>query len=384
MPSKAECNTYVIESKGCDGSYPLTATVNPSELLKSLRESITIFLYLFDLLAIDAEKATDVIYGGKAIGKTVPNTDTTGAAWDRNASCGAGKIGIRYPKIELALQYENAETDLATTLDYKLIAELKADPLLGVGLELDILSAIVKIGMNTLLPGSTTVLEAGKQFASFIWEIINDPRAKAAAIKQTTENIENRQLYFEAGMSLVMKVGASVGCGGKWEKQLGQPEGGAVVDPSNVKSAYSAAANASLDFILEGKVYVKGKVFMVMFEAGLMVALGSAKAAEAAKVEFKFEFNTVGGKPNVDGAVEWNGLAFLFASYINVGVKAKDNADDDDDDNDDLTAAPKLSTNKTEAELAVLAKKNAHQWVLIEPGKFPEDPKTPLDQYARL
>ncbi|VAW60025.1 hypothetical protein MNBD_GAMMA08-2929, partial [hydrothermal vent metagenome] len=123
--------------------------------------------------------------------------------------------------------------------------------MLGVGLELDILSAIVKIGMNTLLPGSPTVLEAGKQFASFIWEIINDEKNKTAAVEQTTENIENRQFYFEAGVSLVMKVGASVGCGGKWEKQLGQPEGGAVPDPLTEKGAYSAAANASLDFLLE-------------------------------------------------------------------------------------------------------------------------------------
>jgi len=253
-----------------------------------------------------------------------------------------------------------------------------------VGLELDILSAIVKIGMNALLPGSDTVLAAGKQFATFIWEIINDEKNKKTAVEQTTENIENRQFYFEAGVSLVMKVGASVGCGGKWEKQLGKPEGQAIADPSKAKSAYSAAANASLDFILEGKVYVKGKVFMVMFEAGLMVALGSAKAAEAAKIEFKFEFATVGGKPNVEGAVEWNGLAFLFASYVNVGMKKKDNADGIKAEAARRGAKPKSAKETTEAELVALAKKNAYQWVLIEPGKFPQAPQTSLDEYARL
>ncbi|VAW56270.1 hypothetical protein MNBD_GAMMA07-409, partial [hydrothermal vent metagenome] len=174
------------------------------------------------------------------------------------------------------------------------------------------------------------------------------------------------------------------GCGGKWEKQLGQPEGGAVPDPLTEKGAYSAAANASLDFLLEGKVYVKGKVFMVMFEAGLMVALGSAKAAEAAKVEFKFEFTTVGGKPSVDGSVEWNGLAFLFASYLSVGMKKKDNADANNGQVGAMGAKPKPTKEATEIELATLAKQNAHQWILIEPGKYPEAPKIALDQYARL
>jgi len=38
---------------------------------------------------------------------------------------------------------------------------------------------------------------------------------------------------------------------------------------------------------------------------------------------------TVRRQAQCDGAVEWNGLAFLFASYVSVGTKAKDNAIDD-------------------------------------------------------
>jgi len=202
MPSKAESNTYVIESKGCEGSYPLTATVKaypqikanikvnityncvkkedsvpkkgaaevirterqgikpnaetstvvvhadnweigvalggsvdsislgsqlkvlqPSELLKGLRESVSIFLYLFDLIMLDstenilngkAKQRVDLMYGGKAIGDSVPDTDTTGLVWDRKSSTGTGKIGIRYPKIELALEYANTEINEST------------------------------------------------------------------------------------------------------------------------------------------------------------------------------------------------------------------------------------------------------------------------------
>ncbi|VAW60033.1 hypothetical protein MNBD_GAMMA08-2933 [hydrothermal vent metagenome] len=472
MPSKAESNTYVIESKGCDGAYPLTATVKaypqikanikvnitynyvkkedsvpkknapeviktqsqdikagaetstvvvhadnweigvalggsvdsislgsqlkvlqPSELLKGLRESISIFLYLFDLIMLDstenilsgkAKKRVDLMYGGNAIGESVPDTDTTGLAWDRKSSTGTGKIGIRYPKIELALEYANAEIDQSTELGYKLTAELKADPLLGIGMEIDILTAMVKIGMNGLLPGSNTMLEAGEKFGKFIWEIINDDKDKKEEIPETQKNIEDRNFYFEAGISLVMKVGASIGCGVKWEKQLGDSAGVTVPDPVTEKGAYSAAANASLDFLLEGKVYVKGRAFMVMFEAGLMIALGSAKAAEAAKIEFKYEFTTVGGQPAVAGGVEWNGLAFLFASYWSAGVKRKDNADGVKGQGGGMgkTAAP--TKEKTEAELALLMKKNAQQWVLIDHGKYPKDPVIPLDEYAKL
>jgi len=55
-----------------------------------------------------AKAAEDLLYGGIDIGKSVQDTDTTGVAWDRNSSTGTGRIGIRYPKIELALEYANA------------------------------------------------------------------------------------------------------------------------------------------------------------------------------------------------------------------------------------------------------------------------------------
>jgi len=241
----------------------------------------------------------------------------------------------------------------------------------------------VKIGMNSLLPGSSTMLEAGEKFGKFIWGIINDDKDKKEEIPNTKENIEDRNFYFEAGISLVMKVGASLGCGAKWEKVLMSPGDETAPNIVNQQGGYGAAANASLDFLLEGKVYVKGRAFMVMFEAGLMIALGSAKAAEAAKIEFKYEFTTVGGKPAVAGGVEWNGLAFLFASYWSAGVKKKENALADQ--NGAFGSTPSAPTKeKTEAELAVLMKKNAQQWVLIEPGKYPKDPEIPLDEYAKL
>jgi len=459
MPQKSKFNTYVIESKGCDGSYPLTATVqafpkikasidlgltykcirnesdipkfnapakkevtsleskdgsengkkvvhvdnweisidlkgkadhialgaqlqvlDPSELLKGLRESITIFLYLFDLIMMDAETAADTAFGGKSLGKDVGSTDSSGKKWDKVSSTGSGKIGLRYPKLGLTLSYENTETDGNTTLDYKMSAEIKADPLIGVGMEINILTALVKIGMNALLPGSPTVLEKGKQFAEFIWDVMNDVTDKKTPVEATKKNIEDRDFYLEAGLSIVMKLGASLGCGAKWERDFGEADGKAVEDETTKKGNYSVASNASLDFLLEGKVYVKGSLLMVKFEAGLMVALGSAKSDGAAKLEFKLDLITVGGKPTVTGGVEWNGLAIIFASYWEAGIKHKDNADTTENELNNGFGGPST----TETALKQVQNKTHYQWVLVEPGKYPPDPEIELDKYAKL
>ena len=466
LPQKAESNTYVIESKGCDGSYPLTATIEaypqikagldlsitykylktekdipkkgtsksnvklleaeegqssgkkvvhldnweiavdlkgnvdhvmlgqqlkhlePSEFLKGLRESVTIFLYLFDLIFMDADDAADFIYGGKQVIGNVPSeadkkkSDSTGKLMDRTSSGSTGTIGLRYPKIALSLAYENTETKNSTAIDYAISAELKADPLLGVEMKIDVLSALVKIGMNSLLPGSSAALEAGKKFADFIWPIIEKVGPETPPPKPTAKKIEERKFYVEGGIKIEMKIGADLGCAAAWKKEMGSADGNAQVHPdaSQVKSDAKANVKASLDFILEGKAYVKGRAFRVEFEAGLMIALGSAKSADAAKLEFKLEFLTVGGEPAVSGGVEWTGLAIIFASYWEAGVKSQDNADKDDDDDDAFSRSPP----KSESLAKSLQKDTHHQWVLVEPGKYPEDKEIPLDEYTRL
>jgi len=110
-----------------------------------------------------------------------------------------------------------------------------------------------------------------------------------------------------------------------------------------------------------------------------MIALCSAKSADAAKLEFKLEFLTVGGEPAVSGGVEWTGLAIIFASYWEAGVKSQDNADKDDDD-DTFNRRPPQS----ESLAKTLQKDTHHQWILVEPGKYPEDKEIPLDEYAKL
>jgi len=465
FPSKAQSKDYIIEAKGCEGSYPFSAQVRAfpkikagfevsltynhaekeedlpklkadgsqgavkpvskeldgntgkvkvvidswqiaivlkgnvdhinlgeqldylqaSEFLKGLRRSVGLFLLLFDIFFMEnksnmGRNIYDVIDGGKKIVGDGPDpVKETSKVWDRQSSGTTGKIALRYPNIKLAVEYENNEMEGKDLLDYKLVTELKADPLIGVGFELDVLSALVKIGMNSLLPGSSGALEAGKKFVKYIWPIIEKVTSDDNSSSEPTKSkIEDRTFYAEAGISLIMKLGANLGASGKWEKEFGQPDG------SSKPGDLSVGGTAGMDFILEGKVYAKAKAWAVEFEAGFIVALGSAKDQGAAKLEFKAELkNGEDGKPKVEGAVEWTGLAILFMSYKDFSYK-KDNdsgmghggraGDDVGFVEDDESSYSSKTTDK----------KYENQWVLIEPGKFPKGEEVPFDQYAQL
>ncbi|PKF63511.1 hypothetical protein CW745_01275 [Psychromonas sp. psych-6C06] len=81
----------------------------------------------------------------------------------------------------------------------------------------------------------------------------------------------------------------------------------------------------------------------------------------------------------VDGAFEWNGLAIITASYKSAGVGAKDN----NDQGPSKGAGRPGAKPKPRAIQNTFSQKDLkNQWVLIAPGKTPENPQAvPLNEY---
>ena len=145
---------------------------------------------------------------------------------------------------------------------------------------------------------------------------------------------------------------------------------------------------------LEGKVYLKGKAWMLRFEAGMMVAVGSAsgigsstsggstKFHGAAKIEAKVKFTEGTDEPMVEGAFEWNGLALLFLSYKNYGISSKDNDKKKSENLDDGLGGEVSPVKESQTNNSIENKTYKNQWVLIKPGSYPEEPsKRPLSDF---
>lgn len=471
LPGNRQPQTYVVETEGCDGDYPLTVNVNaythvdaklelsvsykytkeklkkldasvdkpessqiekidnegqkkeivignwvyslglsgkvdhlplasqieildPSELLKDLRESIDILIKLLEIIyaCCDQELGANIVdsMAQSRVDKLELNkkpddkkTDSEGKLLEAKTSSKSGSISIQYPKLNLSLAYANQETKNQTTLGHSITAELGANPLLGVTCEVDILSALVQIGANALLPGSPAMLSAGKKFVDFIWPIIQKAVSNEKIESEATQKeIEDRKIYLQAGIAIVMKVGANVGASAKFVKKFGDAIG-APVNPDQPASdgPASAALTSGLDFIIEGKAYAKGKALAVEFEFGLMVVAGSAKeAGSAAKVGLKLELYSDGGKPAVRGGAEWSGLAILFATYKEVSVKGRSNGRGATSLVSNDGDSPQQTSSKETSKLA--DKKYRNQWTIIEPGNYPNNKSIPLDAYS--
>ncbi len=186
-----------------------------------------------------------------------------------------------------------------------------------------------------------------------------------------------------------MNVGANITAEGKWthHNDADNLENALVPfpeDPINnpVSGAFSGMAGASLEMHLEGKAYAKGKAWAVTFEAGLIIAVGSAKEIGAAKLEYKVNITEKNEQMMVDGAFEWNGLAIITASYKSAGIGSKDNDEQENIDFDDGFGIPAIEEKPTEIKHSFSKKDLKNQWVLIEPGKTPADTKpVPLNDY---
>ena len=236
------------------------------------------------------------------------------------------------------------------------------------------------ISLNGLIPGAAL---AGKTFVEYIWPILKDLLPEDTDV--TKDNVSERNYYLEGGVALVMTVGANVTAEGKWthHNDAENLENALVPlpqDPVNnpVAGAFSGMVGASLEMHLEGKAYVKGKAWAVTFEAGLIIAVGSAKEIGAAKLEYKVNITEQNNQMMVDGAFEWNGLAIITASYKSAGVGSKDNGKK----KKQHTGKRPSSNSASSPKHSFSEKDLKNQWVLIKPGKTPEDPKpVPLNDY---
>ena len=279
---------------------------------------------------------------------------------------------------------KNCEELGTNTLGHASAVTVKLDPLIGVLGKVDMLSALIKIGVNALIPG---VGAAGIAFVEYIAPIIEGLLPQNSEV--TREDIEKRKYYLEGGIALVLNVGANISAEGKWTHtndalNLGNNPAALPASPDTNPevSAFSGMTGASLEMQLEGKVYVKGKAWAVTFEAGLMIAMGSAKDIGAAKLEYKLNITGENGVPKVEGAFEWNGLAIITASYKSFGVGSKDN-DEQNDNEYSSRRRPRPSQDRSTATQQNNTQKTyKNQWVLIEPGRTPKTPEpVPLNDY---
>jgi len=363
--------------------------LNPNDLVPKLRKALNLFIFIFEIIKICCGKEMGSNIFEEAYDETglVKNDkrgkDSSGTVINHDTSGPTGGISINYPKISFGLGYENCEAMGKPTLGDATSLQLKLDPLIGVTGKVDILGALIQIGLNGLIPGAAL---AGKTFVEYIWPILKDLLPKDTEV--TKENVSERNYYLEGGVALVMTVGANVTAEGKWthKNEAANLENALVplpADPVNnpVAGAFSGMVGASLEMHLEGKAYVKGKAWAVTFEAGLILAVGSAKEIGAAKLEYKVNITEQNNQMMVDGAFEWNGLAIITASYKSAGIGSKDNGKQRNSGLDDGFGDP-VEVKPTQIKHTFSKKDLKNQWVLIKPGKTPEDSKpVPLNDY---
>ncbi|MDA7745999.1 hypothetical protein N8878_01520 [Psychromonas sp.] len=453
--------TYPIESKGCDGSYPLTAMVaahqkiklelelgitykktesiqtmkgwkfnpeaknlvedynkghrtvelgnwlftidlkgkvdytnlaaqvqflNPADCLSGLRTAINGFIFLFDIIRICTNdnlgsNITGIEYlADKIIDNKVDAVDDKGIA---SAEGPTGSISIVYPKMALNVTYENCEAAGKNILGHSTSVAIKFTPLIGVACKVDILSALIKIASNALMPGAAT---GGKAFVKFIWPIIKELTKESGVGTQMLIDEDNKDYFLNAGISLTMDIGANISCEGKFThikdaSTLGEADVEPEIPPEN-KSPVTTTDSTSLEIKLEGKVWVKGKVWVIEFEAGLILALGAANASGAAKMEYKVNLSEIDAQIMAEGQFEWNGLALFYQSYKTVAVKQKDNDEVDDSKQFDEFGDPIPVNTDSEVVETTQEVDTRKQWVIIQPGKTPDTPdKIALDDY---
>ncbi len=363
--------------------------LNPADCLAGLRTAINSFIFLFDIIRICTNdnigsNITGIEYlADKIIDNKADTIDEKGKA---SAEGPTGNISIVYPKMALNLTYENCEAEGKNILGHSTSVAVKLSPLIGVNCKVDILGALIKIASNALIPGASA---GGKAFVKFIWPIIKE-LSSDKGIQTTPIDEKNKSYFLNAGISLTMDIGANISCEGKFThiKDAGHL-GLADVEPtqapeSGAKSPVTTTDSSALEIKLEGKVWVKGKVWVVEFEAGLIMALGGASAPGPAKMEYKVNLSEVDQQIMVEGQYEWNGLAIFYQSYKTVAVKSKDNDDQNTNDSDaiDDFDAPLPENTETEVGQTLTEADTRKQWVLIEPGKTPDTPdKIPLNDY---
>lgn len=368
--------------------------INPDELLPKLRAALNLFIFIFDVIKICCgQKMGSNIFaptfdetGIKEVEFKNPPKNTEGEIVNFDASGPTGGISINYPKLSLGLAYENCEAKGKATLGSATAIQLKLDPLIGVNAKVDILGALIQIGVNALIPGAAV---AGKRFFEYIFPIIKGLLPEDSTV--TKDNITDRKYYLEGGVALVMTTGANISAEGKWTHQndaahLKQNPAPIPTDPINnpIHGSFSKMVGASMEMYIEGKAYVKGKAWAVTFEAGFIVAVGGAKEIGAAKLEYKLNFTEQNDQPMVDGAFEWNGLAIITASYKSFGLESKDNGDENEELGGSMPgmSATTVEEMPSETKASFSQKDFDNQWVLIPPGKTPEDSKpVPLNDY---
>jgi hypothetical protein len=396
---------FALDLKGNVGDVSLATQLehlSPNDLVPKLRKALNLFIFIFDVIRIccDNKMGSNIFEKMGAIADAAnkdgpydetglvkndkPGMDSDGKVIDADASGPTGSISINYPKISFGIGYENCEAVGKPTLGSATSLQLKLDPLIGVTGKVDILGALIQIGVNGLIPGAAL---AGKTFVEYIWPILKGLLPEDTEV--TKDNIDKRNYYLEGGVALVMNVGANITAEGKWTHHNdGENLTNSLVplpaDPVNnpVSGAFSGMAGASLEMHLEGKAYAKGKAWAVTFEAGLIIAVGSAKEIGAAKLEYKVNITEKNEQMMVDGAFEWNGLAIITASYKSAGIESKDNGNNNGNQGRGRPGStpPKGKSNETKHAFSKKDLKN--QWVLIEPGKTPKDTNpVPLNDY---
>ena len=353
--------------------------LEPTEFLSGLRAAINGFIFLFDIIRLcTAEGLGSKIIEGdylkdKVIANKVDAVDEKGKA---SAKSAIGSISLVYPKIALGVSYENCEAEGKNILGHATSVALKFAPLIGVQCKVDILAALIKIAQNALMPGAAT---GGKIFVNFVWPIIKELMSDAGV---TAIDEENKEYYLSAGLSLTMDIGANISCEAKWTHIKDAQHLELADQDREATSKASDTVSSAVEIKLEGKVWVKGKIWIVEFEAGLILAVGSSAGQGAAKMEYKLEFSQENDQVMVAGMFEWNGLAIFFQSYKTCAVKQKDSgADNDKRVYDDFGDPMPVNTDTESTETLNEIGKGKH-WEIIKPGKTPDNPEPkPLNDY---
>jgi|GEM_PF-5399280 len=314
--------------------------LDPDTLLPKLRQAINAFVFIFDIIRIccnnqsgsnifaqSVDKLGNLIDDNTKIDSDLATSLQQPEADKKKSTVGelaridtgfspTGSVTLNYPKLSLGLSYENCEAMGKPTLGDAVALQLKLDPLIGIKAKVDILSALIKIGANALLPGSA---QAGRAFVKYMWPILKDLLPDDTEV--TEQNIKDRNYYLEGGVALVLTVGANVTAEGKWTHK-------------------NDAENLTINHVDLPPDPVKNP------EVGTFSGMAGA-------------------------SLEMHGLALIRASYKTFSIGSKDNSDKDTNGKGGLLGGAKQRKSETKPEFSTKDLKN--QWVLIEPGKTPKD-----------
>lgn len=246
---------------------------------------------------------------------------------------------IIWPQLTLGGQMQNVEYKDKYGVTVEGEVYIECTPLIGVGINLDIINWITAI--------------LGGPFGEFIVNVK----------ERLAEEVGGRYVNAQAELSLILSINSTIEGGAKWQKTA---EGKWKTLGKNGKNkSWSSAAKleGDLDISLTGKVEGQFKFFMIKVAGGI---IASGKSGVSVALIAKI----ANDKPSVCPQFGFNGLVVYWAVFYQVSISKVGRR---------RSFAPPSEDKKTSIDYE---KKLDHSYTIIEPKYWPEldgDSQLPLD-----